>query len=294
VNQGWKDSNDSIFHADGALAEGPIALCEVQAYAYAARRHAACLARRLGQEPLAVRLDAAAERLRRRFEQAFWCEELGTYALALDGAKRPCRVVASNAGHALYCGIASPERARRVAATLLAPSSFSGWGVRTVATTGHRYNPMSYHDGSVWPHDNGLIALGFARYGLKAPILRIFQGLIDASAYIDLRRLPELFCGFRREPRKGPTAYTVACSPQAWAAATPLALLQASLGLVLDHEAGEIRLEYPALPEFVGEIVLRNLRLGDATADIELRRSSGEVVVVVLRRSGTVRVLATH
>src|SRR5690606_9655468 len=165
ANQGWKDSQDSIFHDDGTLARGPIALVEVQGYVYAARRAAAAIARRLGEHVRAVALDRQAEELRQRFDAAFWDEALGTYALALDGDKRPCRVRTSNAGHALFSGIALPERAGRVVETLTSRAFFSGWGVRTVAASESRYNPMSYHNGSIWPHDNALIAAGFARYG---------------------------------------------------------------------------------------------------------------------------------
>ncbi len=200
VNQGWKDSAVAIFHADGELAKGPIALCEVQGYVFAGKRHAATLALALGEPATAARLVAEAETLRQNFEAAFWCEELSTYALALDGEKRPCRVIASNAGHALLTGIAAPDRAERVAATLLGVGCFSGWGIRTVAQTAARYNPISYHNGSVWPHDNALIALGLARYGLKAQAMRVFTGLFDAASYWEPRRLPELFCGFARQP----------------------------------------------------------------------------------------------
>ena len=294
ANQGWKDSHDSISHADGSLATGPIALCEVQGYVYAARRHAARLACLLGDAAMAADLDHKAERLRLNFEAAFWCEEIGTYALALDGDKRPCRVVASNAGHALFCGIASPERARIVAETLLAPNAFSGWGVRTLAGNERRYNPMSYHNGTVWPHDNGMIALGLARYGLAEGVRRIAGGLIDAAAHLELRRLPELFCGFSRKRRRGPTSYPVACAPQAWAAATPLALVQASLGLVLDKRANEIRLEHPVLPDQLDELLLRNLRLGSAAADINLRRTDTHVSVDVARRAGEFRIVAVY
>ncbi|MFQ5749734.1 MAG: glycogen debranching N-terminal domain-containing protein, partial [Planctomycetota bacterium] len=219
VQQGWKDSQDSVFHSDGSPAEGPIAPCEVQGYVYAAKRGAARLAAALGQPEKARALDEAARKLQAQFEQAFWCEELSSYALALDGQKRPCRVPASNAGHALFSGIALPERAARTAATLLSDAFFSGWGVRTLAATATAYNPMSYHNGSVWPHDNALIASGLSRYAFKQDGLRILTGLFDASLFLELHRLPELFCGFPRRPGEGPTLYPVACSPQSWAAA---------------------------------------------------------------------------
>ena len=207
LHQGWKDSDDAVFHADGSPARGPIALCEVQGYVYAARRAGAALAAVLGQAERAAELTRQAEALRERFEQAFWCEELSTYALALDGDKRPCRVRTSNAGQCLFTGIASPERARRVARTLLGPESFSGWGIRTVAASESRYNPMGYHNGSVWPHDNALIAQGLARYGLAEKALQIWTGLFEAGLYFDLHRMPELFCGFPQEPGEGPVLY---------------------------------------------------------------------------------------
>jgi glycogen debranching enzyme len=294
VNQGWKDSVDSVFHADGRLAEGPIALAEVQGYAYAARKAAARLARALGRLPEARVQKRQAMALRERFEAAFWCEELGTYALALDGAKQPCRVVTSNAGHALFTGIAAPARARAVADSLLGPACFSGWGIRTVSQAERRYNPMSYHDGSVWPHDNAIIALGLARYGFKDATRRVFKGLYEAATFMDLRRLPELFCGFSRKRRSAPTAYPVACSPQAWASATPLALLQACLGLSFDHAAGELRFDRPVLPDFLDELYLRRLRLGESSADILIRRHQRDVSLNVLRRDGDLRIVVVR
>jgi glycogen debranching enzyme len=293
VNQGWKDSVVAIFHANGELAKGPIALCEVQGYVFAAKRHAADLARALGDATAAARLDAEAETLRQNFEAAFWCEELSTYALALDGEKRPCRVVASNAGHALLTGIAAPDRAEQVAATLMRVGCFSGWGIRTVALTAARYNPISYHNGSVWPHDNALIALGFARYGLKEPALRVFTGLFDAASYWEPRRLPELFCGFARR-HTAPTMYPVACSPQAWASAAIFALVQASLGLHFDYRVGEIRFDRPRLPDFLERLHVRGLRLGDGEADVLFHRFGSEVAATVTRRRGAVRVVVVH
>ena len=203
ANQGWKDSHDSIFHADGSLARGPIALAEVQSYVYGAWRAAALLARALGHHAPCRGLATQADVLRRRFDEVFFDEEMAFYVLALDGEKKPCRVRASNAGHALFTGIAFKERAGAVVAALMERTFFSGWGVRTVASTEPRYNPMSYHNGSVWPHDNALIAAGFARYGFAQEAARIFDGLFDAATYIDLRRLPELFCGFPRRATRG-------------------------------------------------------------------------------------------
>jgi glycogen debranching enzyme len=294
ANQGWKDSFDAIFHRDGRLAEGPIALCEVQAYVYGAKRHAAVLAEALGHPQRAAALGAQAESLREKFESQFWCEDLSTYALALDGAKRPCRVIASNAGQALFTGIASAENAERVAATLLSPAVFGGWGIRTVGSSESRYNPMSYHNGSIWPHDNGLIALGFARYGLQKSAARVFSGLFDAATYMDLRRLPELFCGFPRRERNAPTQYPVACSPQAWASATPLCLLQASLGLELLDRTGEVKFYRPMLPDFLDHVRLSNLRVSTGSVDVLLQRQDNNVGVTVTRRDGDVVVVTRY
>ncbi len=291
VNQGWKDSADSVFHADGRLAEGPVALVEVQAYVYAAKRSIANVARALGMQADAARLHAEAESLRNRFESTFWSEELGTYVIALDGAKEPCAIRSSNAGHVLLSGIASEDRAARVTADLLSQRFFCGWGVRTIAAGEPRFNPMSYHNGSVWPHDNAMIALGMSRYRHTGSVQGIFTGLFRAANYMTMRRLPELFCGFRRRPGRGPTFYPVACSPQAWAAAAPLALLQASLGLDFDIPNRVIMMQHPRLPDFVDEVWLRNLRLDSETSiDLLLRRRGDDVAVNVLRREGNVMV----
>jgi glycogen debranching enzyme len=290
ANQGWKDSGDAIFHADGRLAEAPIALAEVQAYAYAAYRGAAGLATALAQAPLAAELAGAAERLRQRFEAAFWREELGTYALALDRAKRPCCVRSSNAGQVLMSGIAAPERAARVAAGLMAPQGFSGWGVRTLAEGEARYNPMSYHNGSVWPHDNALIAMGFARYGLRQPLMRLLTGLFDSALFTTLKRLPELFCGFARRPGAGPTAYPVACLPQAWSSGAVFAMLGALLGISFDPSAPRISFLDPALPPWLDTLLLSNLQLGGSGVDVLLERRGEDVALHVTRRDGAVEI----
>ena len=293
-NQGWKDSQDAIFHRDGRYAEGPIALCEVQAYVYGAKRHAARLAAALGQQAQSERLQKEAAILQRAFEAKFWCEELSVYAIALDGAKQPCRIVSSNSGQVLLTGIADPARAARVAATLLGPACFSGWGIRTVGLSEPHYNPMSYHNGSVWPHDNGLIALGLARYGHKQAAAQIFTGMFDAASYMDLRRLPELFCGFLRRQSHAPTQYPVACSPQAWASATVLALIQASLGLELNDETDEIAFYRPVLPDFLDRLHLRNLRLRRGSADVLLQRHGRDVAVTQTRRGGDACVVVRY
>jgi len=290
ANQGWKDSWDAIFHADGTGARGPIALCEVQGYVFAAKRAIAEVGAALGYSELAIRLAHEAEALREKFEAAFWCEQIGTYALALDGDKRRCAVRTSNAGHALFTGIADAKRARLVATALMSPEGFSGWGVRTLSSGEPRYNPMSYHNGSVWPHDNALIAIGLARYGLKREAARIFTGLYHYATEQELRRLPELFCGFIRRPHRGPTAYPVACSPQAWSAATPFGLVAACLGLELDHAEDEIRFRDPVMPDFLNEIAIKQLRLGDSRLDLRLHRYGRDVTVNVVSRHGPARV----
>jgi glycogen debranching enzyme len=290
ANQGWKDSYDAIFHADGRLAEGHIALAEVQGYVFAGKQLAARCAVRMGLPERARQLESEAKLLAERFEAAFWCEDLGTYALALDGVKQPCKVRTSNAGQLLFTGMVCADRARKVAADLMRPHFFTGWGIRTVARSEARYNPMSYHDGSIWPHDNALIALGLARYGLKHSVEHVFGALFSAATYMDLRRLPELFCGFRREKGRGPTLYPVACAPQAWASATPFTLLEAALGLEFDAQRGEIRLRNPRLPAFLNEVILRELKLGSSSVDLRVRRHGDDVSLEVLRTRGHIQV----
>lgn len=290
VQQGWKDSTDSVFHADGTLAQGPVALCEVQGYVYKAKLLAAELADVLGKQGHAQLWRAAAERLKQRFNEAFWMEDLNTYALALDGEKRPCRVVTSNAGHALFSGIAEQDCARRVTDTLIGKESFNGWGIRTVAETESRYNPMSYHNGSVWPHDNGIIAFGMARYGFKRETLALLTGFFDASNFLDLHRLPELFCGFTRLPGQGPTLYPVACSPQAWASGAVFQMIQACLGLTFSAEKPQIRFYHPQLPDYIDWMRIEGFRFGDGRVDLVLRRHHNDVGINVERKEGDIDV----
>jgi glycogen debranching enzyme len=291
VQQGWKDSYDSIFHRDGTLADPPIALCEVQGYAYAAKIAVAMLARALGDAKRADALEREATRLREHFDEAFWCEEIGTYALALDGSKKPCRVVTSNAGQCLFTGIATAEHARRVAQTLLDKPSFSGWGIRTVATTEARYNPMSYHNGSVWPHDNALIAAGFARYRMRNEAATVLSALFDASRSFDLHRPPELFCGFPRRPGESPTLYPVSCSPQTWSSGAVFLLLTACLGLDIDGPERRVSFTSPMLPDAVGEMRISDLAIGDARVELSFTRHGSDVAVNVLSRQGNCSVV---
>ncbi|HYZ87625.1 MAG TPA: amylo-alpha-1,6-glucosidase [Bryobacteraceae bacterium] len=286
VQQGWKDSQDSVFHADGSLAEGPIALCEVQGYAFAARMSASTLAAALGRTEAATALRTRAEQLKIDFMQTFWCEEIGMYALALDGRKQPCRVRTSNPGHCLYAGIATPEHARMVASALMEKDFHTGWGIRTVAQNERRYNPMSYHNGSVWPHDNALIAAGFGRYGMNNLTAQVLGDTFDASTFFDLNRLPELFCGFDRRPGKGPTHYPVACAPQTWAAVAGVCMIQACIGLSVDARNRRLVFTRPVLPEAVERLRIRDLRVCDASVDVVMFRLQDKVSLTVEKREG--------
>jgi glycogen debranching enzyme len=284
TQQGWKDSHDSVFYRDGVLAAPPIALCEVQAYAYGAKKAAARIASYLGFSDLAEVLERKAGRLREQFEREFWDNELGCYVLALDGEKKPCRVRSSNAGHCLWTGIASEEHAARMAKTLMHEDYFCGWGIRTLASGEVRYNPMSYHNGSVWPHDNAIIASGLARYGYKDEALRILGALFEASTFIEFNRLPELFCGFhKRSDVEGPTLYPVACSPQAWAAASPYLLFESCLGITIQAANHLVEFASPRLPESISHLDLTNLRVGEHTIDLRLRRDGEAISVDVIR-----------
>jgi glycogen debranching enzyme len=290
VQQGWKDSGDSVFHSDGRLADAPIALCEVQGYVYQGKLAAAELAGLLDEPKLAQLLLEQAQQLRERFQDAFWCEEIGSYAIALDGHKRQCKVLASNAGHTLWSGIAAPEHARRIMDGLMGHQFFSGWGIRTIAAGSARYNPMSYHNGSIWPHDNALIAAGMARYGRTESAMELLSSTFDASLHFDSHRLPELWCGFPRRSGAGPTLYPVACSPQAWAAAAAFGMLQACLGLEIDVEHAEITLRTPRLPAFIDWIRITRLGAPGPSADLLLQRYERNVGIEVVRKEGDVRV----
>lgn len=262
-NQGWKDSFDAIMHADGQLARAPIALCEVQGYAYAAYQAAARIAHLMREQQLAAHWENKAILLKKQFNERFWDEELQAYVLALDADKQPCRVMSSNAGQVLFTGIADPEKAAVLARRLLQPDIFSGWGIRTLSTREARYNPMSYHNGSVWPHDVALIARGLARYGHQQQVLALLTGLFDASLFIELQRLPELFCGFERRKGEGPTAYPVACSPQAWSVAAVFLLIQSMLHIEIHAPAKRLYFHKPVLPEYLNDVRIQHLPLCD-------------------------------
>ncbi len=277
ANQGWKDSEDSVFHADGRMPPGPIALVEVQGYAFAALRAMAALALRRGEAADAARWQQRAHALRETVEQRFWMRDRGYYGIAIDGEGALCEVLASNPGHLLYVGLPAPDRAARTSARLLSPAFASGWGLRTLAEGEARYNPMSYHNGSVWPHDTALCAAGIARGGDRDGAVRLLRGMFDTASHFDMR-LPELFCGFARKHGNTPVSYPVACLPQAWAAGSCFMLLQACLGVEVDGWANEIRVRRPRLPLGIDQVSVRGLQVGERSIDLVFTRS-GDVIL---------------
>jgi glycogen debranching enzyme len=290
-NQGWKDSGTSIFHRDGSLAQGPIAVVEVQAYVVAAKRAAAEIAAIVGEVSLAERLSRQADHLQSKIDASFWSDDLGSYALALDGDKKPCHVRTSNAGHVLYCGAANPAKAIRVGRDLMSQDMFSGWGIRTVATDASLYNPMSYHNGTIWPHDCSIVAAGLARYGMTEAACRIFSGMFDAACRFPRFRLPELFCGFPRHAGEGPVAYPSACTPQAWASGAIFLLLQASLGIDIDARRGVVAVRDPHLPDWLRRVTVKNLPVGDGQATIHFRCENEGVEVGISEVQGDVQLM---
>ena len=288
ANQGWKDSHDSVFHADGRYATGPIALVEVQGYAFAAYRALATLGARRGEAEAAEAWAAKAEHIRTVVERTFWMEEKGFYGIAVDGAGELCRVLASNPGHLLFTGLVAPERARRVARHLLSRDFGSGWGVRTLAMGEARFNPMSYHNGSVWPHDTALCALGLSHYGERDGVVALTAALFETAANFEMR-LPELFCGFPRAAGEPPVAYPVACIPQAWAAGSVFMMLQACLGLTVDGVAGQVTFVDPRLPIGIDHMRIEGLQVGEHCIDIGLQQVGGQVEVLTAAKPGVVR-----
>ena len=293
LNQGWKDSHDSIFHADGRTPEGPIALVEVQGYAYAAYCGMARLAATRFDRDRAEAWRQRAEQIRRAVEARFWMPELSYYGIALDGENALCQVKASNAGHLLFVGLPSPDRAQAVMRTLLGAGFANGWGLRTLASDQPRYNPMSYHNGSVWPHDTALCAIGFRRYGGADSVPRLLSALFEAAVHFDMR-LPELFCGFPRHAGEPPVAYPVACLPQAWAAASVFGILQACLGLHVDGWRHELHVRSPRLPWGISELRLENLPVGERRLDLVFREADGRVMVLPGRNEEQGVPLITH
>jgi glycogen debranching enzyme len=263
LNQGWKDSADAISFRDGRRAHGTIALAEVQAYVYGAYRARAMLARRTGEATVAARWDERADTLRRRFDEAFWMPALRHHALALDGDKRQVDSLASNLGHCLWAGIVDDRRVDALVEHLLSPEMFTGWGVRTLSSAMTSYNPVSYHNGSVWPHDNALLVAGLVRYGRHDAAARIAQALVETAGAFG-GRLPELFCGFGREDLPFPVPYPTSCSPQAWAAATPIALATSLLGVDPDQEAFDSH-----LPSSWGRVRLDGVHVGGRRVGVD-------------------------
>lgn len=284
-NQGWKDADNAIHHADGRLADSPIALCEVQGYVYDAKMKAAGLAQVIGLTDVAVKLESQAHILKEKFNKAFWDDELGTYILALDKDKNPCRVKTSNAGQCLFTGIVDEKYAGILADTLLSDEMASGWGIRTLATDARRYNPMSYHNGSIWPHDNALIAFGLARYGFRDKVIDVMSRLFESTFFLELQRLPELYCGFDIRRGQGPTPYPVACSPQAWSVAVVYMMVQSCLNLEIDALEKKIYMIRPMLPPFTDTLEIKNLRIGNSTLSMKLYRYQADVGVDVIEKA---------
>jgi glycogen debranching enzyme len=283
VNHGWKDSHDSVVHADGSLAQGPIALVEAQGYVYEAKLRVAEVYEALGERDRATRLRAQAQELRAAFNDAFWDPEEGYFAMALDGEKRQVRSVSSNPAHCLYCGIVDEDKAPLVAERLMAPDMFCGWGLRTLSSGAVAFNPMSYHNGSVWPHDNAIAAAGLKRYGFDDGATRIAAALFDVAAGARDYRLPELFCGFDRSESSSIVPYPVACVPQAWAAAAPLLLVQSLLGITANAPENGLTVNRPRLPERLGSLDVAGIRVGDAHASMSFARAGPEETAFALR-----------
>jgi glycogen debranching enzyme len=281
-----------MFHADGRFPRGPLAVVEVQGYAYAALKAMSELAAVRGDQGRSAAWRARAERLCAAIEHRFWVPEINFYAIAIDGDGQPCRVPASNAGHLLFCGVPNEERAAIVTTQLSSSRFSSGWGIRTLANGEARYNPMSYHNGSVWPHDTSLCAAGISRYGGRTQVVQILSEIFEAANHFAMR-LPELYCGFPRITGQGPVPYPVACLPQAWSSGSVFMLLQASLGVRIDGWRKEVHIERPLLPIGIESLSIRDLPVGDVCIDLEFHRIGEEVVAVPAKHvDGGVRVLA--
>ncbi len=291
VHQCWKDSNDSIFHADGSDPPGALAVCEVQGYVYQGKLLCAEMATMLGETELAIQLIQQADELKTKFNAAFWSPEINNFAIALDGNKRRCEVRSSNIGHLLYTDIIAPQYIDAVCDALTSQQAFNGWGIRTIFEGEARYNPMSYHNGSVWPHDTAIGVAGLAKQGQKLRAMPMVEGLYNASLFNEWHRLPELFCGFPRMLGHGPTLYPVACSPQAWAAGSVFLTLKAMLGLTFSPHKPQIRFDNPQLPHFIDWVAIRNLRLANGSVDLVLRRHPRDVGLTVERKEGDIDIV---
>jgi glycogen debranching enzyme len=283
-NQGWKDSHDCISHEDGTIAQPSIALCEVQGYVYEAYLQTAYLAEVMHEGSMAKQYRKRAKQLKKRFNEVFWDDELNCYVLALDFEKNPCRVRTSNAGQCLFTGIVTKSRARRLVNTMMQSDMFNGWGIRTLSSSAVRYNPMSYHNGSVWPHDSAMVAAGMSRYGFVKESLQVMSGLFNACLYIDLKRLPELFCGFPWRAGEAPTSYPVACVPQAWSVAAVFLLLQACLQITIDTPNKQVVFRDPHLPEYLNKVMLKNLHVPDGSFEFEFHRHRSDVGIQTIQK----------
>lgn len=290
VNQGWKDSGDAIVNTDGSLATPPISLVEIQGYAYEARRGMAMLYRAAGDGARADQLEAEARDLKDRFNRDFWLSDRQHYALALQEGHRPVAVLASNPGQALWTGIIDADKAQRTADLMMTDDMFTGWGVRTLSAAEKRFNPIGYHLGTVWPHDNALIAAGLRRYGLDEPALRIFNGILGAASHFKNYRLPEVFAGFRKDEYHTPVHYPSACHPQAWAAGSVPHLLSTMLGLAPKAQSEHLYVVRPMLPSFLQYVELRNLRVGEALVHLRFERVDGTVRVSTVDLRGRLEV----
>lgn len=293
-NQGWKDSDDSIMHRDGTLADGPIAVSEAQAYLYLARQELADIADIMGQSPMAEKLRADAATLKEMFQRDFWMPTERFICLALDGHNHQVGVISSNAGHSLWCGILDDDKANAVADKLMEPQMYSGWGIRTLSDQTVAYNPVSYHNGTVWPHDNAIIAEGMRKLGRIDDMRRIMFGIVEVSMNDGEHRLPELLCGFERAGTLKPVEYPVSCSPQAWAAGGLLHMIRSCLNLQADAQNRCIKVVDPALPEWFGNLTIRDLRVGTAVLDIAFESQHGTTFAKVLRKSGKLRVIVEN
>jgi glycogen debranching enzyme len=289
-NMGWKDAGDSVVYPDGTLVKGPKALCELQGYVFDAKRRLADACTHFGNTQLAARLKKEAAELQQRFEEHFWCEDIGYYAYALDGDKKPVKTIASNAGHLLWSGIVRPDRAERVVRRLLEPDMWSGWGIRTLSESNPAYNPFSYQNGSVWPHDNGIIAMGFKRYGFAEEAAMVARDISRAASYFVFHRLPELYAGVQREAGTFPVQYLGANVPQAWAAGSVFHLLRALLGLDADAQQKKLYI-HPVLPHWLPEITLHKLRVGKARIDLRFWREGEATRHEVLAVEGDLEVV---
>ncbi|MHB1411727.1 MAG: amylo-alpha-1,6-glucosidase [Thermoleophilia bacterium] len=293
VNQGWKDSGNSVVHTDGALAQPPIALSEVQAYVYYAKRRMAQLFGLLGDPERAAALDKQALALKARFNEVFWLPREGYFAMALDRDKKPVKTVTSNPAHGLWARIIDEDKAAQMVERLMLPDMFSGWGIRTLSKSSINYNPMSYHNGSVWPHDNAIIIRGLKKYGYDREANAVSSGLFEAALHHDYYRLPELFCGFTKRSISRPVNYPVACSPQAWAAGSIFMILQAMLGIEADAPTNTVYVNSPSLPSWLKEADIRDLRVGKEKLSLKFRRDGSVTSFVVTQKTGRVRTIVT-